>query len=128
MGGWIYHLSEMSKRQNGGKWMYFFQGEEHAEEMCRKAVEEGVVTEAKHTDGDSGMAIFYLEADDLEGHKRVIEFFKENGLIRKTKAGKFFNISFKLDEQTRAGEYGKDYKPEIKLSEFMDLETGEWLK
>ena len=50
----------------------------------------------------------------------------ENNLIQKTKAGKLFNISFKLDDQTRAGEYGADFKSEIKLADFIDLYTGEW--
>ena len=48
-------------------------------------------------------------------------------LIRKTKTGKYYNISFKLDRQTEAGEYGDDYKGTIKLSDFIDLTTGEWL-
>ena len=68
----------------------------------------------------------YIECDDLPAHKRVLQFMLENNLIQKTKAGKLFNISFKLDDQTRAGEYGADFKSEIKLADFVDLYTGEW--
>ena len=48
-------------------------------------------------------------------------------MIRKTKKGKLYNISFKHDSQTLAGEYGEDYHPDIKLEEFVNLETGEWI-
>ena len=58
----------------------------------------------------------------------IFDFFLENKLIRRTKTGRLYNISFKFDEQTRAGEYGSDFKAEIKLEKFVDLDTGEWLK
>jgi hypothetical protein len=40
---------------------------------------------------------------------------------------RFYNISFKYDDQTRAGEYGEDFKGEIKLERFINLDTGEWI-
>ena len=40
---------------------------------------------------------------------------------------KVYNIGFKLDDQTRAGEYGSDFKARIRLSDFVDLESGEVL-
>ena len=46
----------------------------------------------------------------------------------KTKTGRLYNISFKFDDQTRAGEYGADFKGAIKLAQFIDLNTGEWIK
>lgn len=49
-------------------------------------------------------------------------------MIQKTKSGRFYNISFKLDAQTRAGEYGEGYNGNIKLEQFLDLQTGEWLE
>lgn len=60
-------------------------------------------------------------------NRRVIEFFIKNDLIRKTKKGKLYNISFKHDTQTLAGEYGDDYHSDIKLEEFVNLETGKWI-
>ena len=48
-------------------------------------------------------------------------------MIRKTKTGKLYNISFKLDNQTRAMEYGDKFKGKITLSDFINLETGEWI-
>lgn len=132
MGGWVFYLEpdEAKKldRHKCGKWMYFFGDRAFAEKICQTAVEQGVVVESKHSDDAQGVCCFYLEIDDMAAHKRVIDFFIENNLIRKTKAGKLYNISFKLDDQTRNGEYGSDFKAELKLSEFINLETGEWIK
>ena len=36
-------------------------------------------------------------------------------------------ISFKLDQQTLADQYGEDFKAEIKLEQFIDLYTGDWI-
>ena len=49
-------------------------------------------------------------------------------MIAKTKTGKLYNISFKLDRQTLAGEYGENYNGTIKLEQFLNLQTGEWLE
>ncbi|MCR5196185.1 MAG: DEAD/DEAH box helicase family protein [Pseudobutyrivibrio sp.] len=96
--------------------------------MCRKAVSGNICSEAKHSDANDGVCCFYVNRDDIPAHKRVIQFFIDNNLIRKTKSGKLYNISFKFDDQTRAGEYGADFNGEIKLEQFIDLQTGEWLE
>ena len=69
-----------------------------------------------------------INGDDIENHRRVIRFMMDNELILKTKTGRLYNISFKFDDQTRAGEYGADFKGAIKLAQFIDLNTGEWIK
>ncbi len=107
--------------------MYFFTDKEFVSKICEEAVRKGIVSESKHSDEDEGVSCFYLNCDDIEAHKRVIEYFIENKLIRKTKKDRFYNISFKLDNQTREGEYGKDFHADIKLEQFINLETGEWL-
>ena len=53
----------------------------------------------------SGVCCLYLNGNDREGHKRVLRYMLDNGLIRKTKSGKLYNISFKYDSQTYAGKY-----------------------
>ncbi len=130
-GGWIFYVAdgaeESLNKHKCGKWMYFFADKSFAADLCKKAVETGVVLEAKHSDAEDGVSCFYLNGDDMETHKKVIRFFLDNNLVRKTKAGKLYNISFKFDNQTRAGEYGGDFKGEIKLEQFLDLSTGEWL-
>ena len=129
-GAWVYYISEDHKplpKEKCGKWMYFFEeNREFASKICEKAVEEKVVFEAKHSDNKSGVACFYLNCDDMAGHKKIIEFFLKNNLIRQTKTGKLYNISYKLDNQTRNGEYGGKFESEIKLERFIDLVTREW--
>lgn len=129
LGGWVFYLSPDHAeidRDKCGKWMYYFGDKEKAERVCEKAINEGVVKECKHSDKETGVACFYLNGDDVEGHKKVIQFFIDNDLIRRTKTGKLYNISFKFDKQTNNGEYGKDFEGIIKLEEFIDLNTRKW--
>ena len=126
---WVYYVEEELAQKlddnKVGKWMYFFNDRAFAERICREAVETGVVVEAKHSNAEEGVCCFYLNCDDMDAHKRVITFFLENRLIKRTKAGKLHNISFKLDKQTYSGEYGDRFHSEIKLINFVNLETGE---
>ena len=127
---WVYYLADTDPHFDEtkvGKWMYFFGDRQFVEKICSEAIEQNIVEECKHSNADDGVSCFYLNDDDLEGHRRVIEFFIKNDLIRKTKKGKLYNISFKHDTQTLAGEYGDDYHSDIKLEEFVNLETGEWI-
>ena len=88
-----------------GKWMFYFNDIEFAEEVCRKAALGMVVAECKHSSFESviengrGVACFYLNLDDVEAHRRVVAFMLEHGLVRKTKSGKLYNIGFKLDDR-----------------------------
>lgn len=126
-------LAPVLDERRCGKWMFYFNDIEFAEEVCRKAALGMVVAECKHSSSESviengrGVACFYLNSDDVGGHRRVIAFMLEHGLIRKTKSGKLYNIGFKLDGQTRTGEYGIGFKARITLSDFVDLESGEFL-
>lgn len=110
-----------------GKWMYFWQDRDLVQELCRKAVEQGLVLSAKHNNAEDGVACFYGHIDDMDYHRKIIEFFVENDMIRRTAKGALYNISFKLDDQTRAGLYGSDFNGALKLSSFVNLSTGEWL-
>lgn len=127
--GWIYYIGDTSKLENDkcGKWMHFFNNKDFIAEICENAVKNNIVAESKHSDDDTGVACFYLNHDDIDTHKKVLSYFIENNLIRKTKTGRLYNISFKLDNQTRLGEYGDDFHSEIKLSSFINLDTGEWI-
>ena len=133
--GWFWYLSgkeQILDQDKCGKWMYFFSNQSFAQEICQKAIDEDICYMCKCTDFEfendtKGVICFYLNGDDLENHKRVIEFMIANNLIQKTKTGKFFNISFKFNFQTRAGEYGADFEGKIKLDKFIDLQTGEWI-
>lgn len=131
IGGWVFYMKPNAHDElpsdKCGKWMHFFNDRDFAARICKEAVEKGVVAEAKHTDAAEGVCCFYLCGDDMEAHKRVLQFFMDNKLIRKTKAGAYYNIAFKYDDQTRMGEYGKDFEAELKLDKFIDLRTGEFI-
>lgn len=135
-GGWYWFLSGNEKlldENKCGKWMHFFSDQDFAIGICEKAILEGVCYECKCSNMgerlcETGVICFYLNGDDVENHYRVIKFMIENGLIQKTKSGKLYNISFKFDSQTRAGQYGADFEGKIKLDSFVNLQTGEWLR
>ena len=127
--GWVYYVDDDSifDPDKVGKWMYFFGDKEFVAKICGDAVKRNIIKESKHSDADEGVACFYLNCDDVAAHKKIISYFIENNLIRRTKTGRLYNISFKLDNQTLAGEYGGDFHSEIKLDKFLNLDTGEWL-
>lgn len=128
---WIFFTNENCKHLDTfkmGKWMVYFSesSREYITEMCEKAVSENIVPETKVAiDGD--VACFYLNIDEIEYHRKCINFMLENNLIRKTKAGRYYNISFKKDMQTFRGEYGIKFIPKLKLNDFINLDTGEWI-
>ena len=125
------------KTDKCGKWMYFFdnseQGISFAKKICEEAVKTSSAIEAKHTHEEfvkmlgSGVCCFYCDGENIEAHKKIISFFLENNMIRRTKTGKLYNISFKYDSQTHDGECGKEFESTIKLKDFLKPETGEWL-
>lgn len=131
LGGYIFYISDNWTNHNTnkiGKWMYFFNNKDFISKICKKAIEENIVDTCKHTNDNDGVACFYIEYDNLNAHRKVINFFLENNLIPKTKNGRYYDISFKTDEQTLNGEYGNDFKAKMKLNQFIDLKNGKWIK
>lgn len=136
---WVYYinaerLNELDPKRCG-KWMYMTSDLERAEDLVREAVVTGAVIEAKHSTAahmalsrsGTGVCCFYLNGDDSEAHHRAIEFLLRHDLVRRTKTRRLYNVSFKFDEQTRAGEYGDDFHAKIRLADFVDLDTGEFI-
>lgn len=126
---WVFYLSKyysILDENACGKWMYFFNDVAFAKEICEKAITEGICYEAKHSNSSEGVCCFYVNGDDAEGHRRIITFMIQNNLIRKTKTGRFYDLSFKYDQQTNRGEYGDCFEGSIKLNQFIDLSTGKW--
>lgn len=128
---WIFFTNENYKYLDTckmGKWMVYFSesSREYITEICENAVSENIVPETKVAiNGD--VACFYLNIDEIEYHRKCINFMQENNLIRKTKGGRYYNISFKKDMQTLRGEYGDRFIPKLKLDNFINLDTGEWI-
>ncbi|MVX64394.1 hypothetical protein GKZ28_11900 [Clostridium chromiireducens] len=127
--GWVYYVGDNNQFDSNkvGKWMYFFKDKKFVAEICEDAVKKNIINQSKHSDEETGVACFYLNCDDIETHKKILSYFIENNLIQRTKSGRLYNISFKLNTQTSAGEYGDEFKSEIKLSKFIDLDTGKWM-
>lgn len=129
-GGWIFYRNENYPKFDSdkvGKWMYFYDDRNFVTKICKKAIEEHIVEEVKHSDDEKGVVCFYLHCDDVEAHRRVLSYFLENNLIRRTKNGRLYNISFKLDKQTLNKQYGDEFHSDIKLENFINLDTEEWL-
>lgn len=128
---WIYYRrtdKEILEDDKCGKWMYFFRNNfQYADRLCRKAVSNNICVSAKHSNKKDGVCCFYLNIDDDERHKKVLKFFLDHNMIRRTREGPLFNIPFKLDSQTLAGEYGKDFHAKLRLEKYVNLETGEFL-
>ena len=136
VGRWIYYVEgePAFDKNKVGKWMCYPHdlGVEDelsfSRKICSDAVSQGIVQEAKcrHIN-EKGVCCFYQNCDDMASHRRVIQFFLDNALIPKNKAGRLHKISFKLDRQTHSGQYGENYNPTITLNEFLDLDTGKWI-
>lgn len=136
---WVYYADTARIRslvpKRCGKWMHFTGDFDHAEELVREAVLTGAVICAKRgtpyqmrmTDNVSTVCCFYLNGDDAEAHRRALRFMLEHDLVPKSSAGRLANVPFKYDEQTRAGEYGDRFRPRVTLSDFVNLDTGEFL-
>ena len=139
MGGccW-YGTNTFRETDNVGKFMTFVQDDisNEMQELILKAIKQGVTPLVKHTDPDmlafnsyardGSLAIIWYSTDDENALKGLAKFLIDNGLVSKTKAGKYYNISFKYDKQTRNGEYGEQFKPSISLKDLMDLNSGEF--
>lgn len=85
---WVYYLADEEPCFDGskvGKWMYFFEDESHAKEICEAAIEQNIVEECKYKKCNGGVACFYLNDDDMEGHRRVIRFFFGKRLNKENK-------------------------------------------
>ena len=134
-GGWYWFSNGEEDKlipEKCGKWMYFFTNQVEAMKLCKLAIDSKVCYLCKCADlaeqgTKEGPICFYANVDDITNHKYILAFMIKLGLIKKTKTGRLYDISFKLDSQTRAGEYGADFEGKIKLSQFVDLYTLKWI-
>lgn len=129
---WVYFYSDEVYTFDDakcGKWMYHFNDLLYAFNLCHDAIALGIVNTVKASLSSNGVCCFYLNADDIPTHKRVIQYFLKRNLIQRTDNGSLYDIGFKLDAQTRNGEYKhlNNYKATIQLHDFVDLQTGKFL-
>ncbi|WOO87901.1 hypothetical protein RZE82_02950 [Mollicutes bacterium LVI A0039] len=136
LANWKFYMNSDLKNetiQNSGKWMYFFRLEDvdFVEKICRESVECSVVSSAKHTSKESssatGVACFYIDGQNEEQHKDVLNYFLTKNLIPRNKNGNYRNIAFKFDVETRRGNYKDTFEAKLNLSDFVNVKTGEFI-
>lgn len=116
-----------------GKWMVFFEFEDMPAiaKHCENIVLGNICGTTKLSnvpnDKNTGVACFYLNISDKEAHKKLIKYMIDNDLIPRTQNGRLYNIGFKLDNQTRSGQYGSDFIPTLKLADLVDLNTDKFI-
>lgn len=120
------------ERKYVGKWMYFFDFKDRNRyvTLVKDAVASGSVRMAKLSFNESsprnpkqGVICFYVDGRDIVAQKRCLQFMLTHDLISHKQNGDLYNISFKFDNQTLAGQYGSDFKASLKLADIMDLHT-----
>ncbi|MCP1096675.1 hypothetical protein M0L17_23215 [Bacillaceae bacterium OS4b] len=144
LGGWCYYGINTTQNpvfketDNVGKFMTFGQGDlsNEMQELILKAIKQGITPLIKHTDldtldfnprsKDGSWVIVWYSNDEEKALKSLAKFLIDHGLVAKTKSGRYYNISFKYDKQTRNGEYGEQFKSSISLKDLIDLNTGEF--
>lgn len=65
----------------------------------------------------------YVKIDDIDTHRKILKFLKNRGFLNENN-----NVRYKTNWQTKQGLYGKQFKPILKPSDFIDLKTGEFIK
>ncbi|MFH0068407.1 hypothetical protein [Peribacillus sp. NPDC056705] len=144
LGGWCYYGNNTAQNpsfketDNVGKFMTYGQGDlsNEMQELILKAIKQGITPLIKHTDldtldfnprsKDSSWVIVWYSNDEEKALKGLAKFLIDHGLVAKTKSGRYYNISFKYDKQTRNGEYAEQFKSSISLKDLIDLNTGKF--
>jgi len=124
----IERLDQLEKSDKTGKWIVGFSDIIDAVPKLALIIGQRLAPAAKAMRSNNGriIACVYMDTMDTQAHKRLLAYFLWKGIIPKTNAGKLTNISFKLNIQTRAGEYGKNFKARLSLGDLIDLKTGAW--
>ncbi|WP_165046071.1 MULTISPECIES: hypothetical protein [unclassified Adlercreutzia] len=141
-------------KEKVGKWEVSFSDCDTAAALCKEAVERGIVAEARYRNAAKGTIALYVNRDDEPRHRNVLAFFKEHGMLRRTKNGNYADLPFKLIFPENPNGIGNkaeaaettatnsangttganktndtnEAAPSLQLSTFMDVETGEFLQ
>ena len=76
---------------------------------------------------ESTVCLLHCNSKDHEAMKDILKYLMATNKIPKTQAGKLYNISYKFNAQSQAGLTGDKFVALIKLEDFVDLYTGEFL-
>lgn len=76
---------------------------------------------------DTTVCLLHCLSTDRDMMKRVLRYMIDTNKVQKTKSGRLYNISYKFIAQSQAGLTGDKFVALIKLEDFVDLRTGEFL-
>lgn len=115
---------KLSDIKDGGKWMFYYKNRDFATQIINQAFTQDVCKYAKHTKGSSGICCFYVSGTSEVEHRKVIKFMLDHNLIRLTDDLNYFDPAFKFNGQSWSKQYGPNFEGLIKLSDFVDITTG----
>lgn len=110
-----------------GKWEYHFTDSSFARHVCREAIAQGAAAAAKMSDAGKGVCCFYINGNDREAHKRMLEFMLCKNLIRRRGDGAFFDTRF-IFSLFEKSSLQTECLSDIKLSQFVNLKRGRMRK
>ena len=76
---------------------------------------------------ESTVCLLHCNSKDRNAMKDILKYLLATNKIPKTQAGKLYNISYKFNAQSQAGLTGDRFVALIKLEDYVDLYTGEFL-
>lgn len=98
--GWNFFTGDKTNTLGAtcGKWEYHFTDSSFAHYVCREAIAQGAAAAAKMSDAGKGVCCFYINGNDMEAHKRMLEFMLCKNLIRRRGAGRIRSCSQTADD------------------------------
>ena len=76
---------------------------------------------------ESTVCLLHCNSKDHNAMKGILKYLIATNKIPKTQVGKLYNISYKFNTQSQAGLTGDKFVALIKLEDYVDLYTGEFL-
>ena len=127
--GWNFFTGDKTNTLGAtcGKWEYHFTDSSFAHHVCREAIAQGAAAAAKMSDAGKGVCCFYINGNDREAHKRMLEFMLCKNLIRRRGDGAFFDTRFIFSPFEKSS-LQTECLSDIKLSQFVNLKKGRMRK
>lgn len=129
---WTIVARQHDFHQYDGFWQIYAQNE-FTEELVQylvDAIEHGTLDSGRVDTSyqrESTVCLLHCNSKDHEAMRTLLKYMIETNKVPKTKAGKLYNISYKFNAQSQAGLTGDKFVALIKLEDFVDLHTGEFL-
>ena len=127
--GWNFFTGDKTNTLGAtcGKWEDHFTDSSFAHHVCREAIAQGAAAAAKMSDAGKGVCCFYINGNDMEAHKRMLEFMLCKNMIRRRGDGAFFDTRFIFNPFEKSS-LQTECLSDIKLSQFVNLKRGRMRK